>query len=67
MPNIWWFEFIDCDKVGALNSDDLILCSENIQNIDPNSFDILNTDIIGTSKNEAIDSMIKKLQEMKDD
>ncbi len=59
---VWFFEFIDADKIFPLEIDDIVLCTEKYEFIDVYG---RNNAILGKSKSEAIDAMIARLQELK--
>lgn len=60
---VWFFHFIDHDNVSPLEASDLMLCSEQYKHIDTYS---RQNAILAKSKNEAIDAMIKCLEDMKE-
>lgn len=60
---VWFFQFIDSDKIFPLDANDIILCSEKYELIDEYS---QKNCILGKTKNEAIDALIKKLELMKE-
>lgn len=61
---VYFFQFIDNDKIGALELEDILICDELAKNL---SIYELNNCLIAKSKNELIDKMICYLQGLKDE
>jgi hypothetical protein len=59
---VYFFEFLDCDKLYPLEINDMLICSERFGGLDEYSQE---NAIFGKSQNELIDNFIKKLEELK--